>query len=277
MSLAGLRNRKKPEYTAIDLDIIDHAPSSSGSETSLYERTPLLGDTDSGDVVLYNKQNVQKQLGSKLHKGYGLNKLARNKNVSAAPALAGDTHFQIFSEQLGIAAADPNNFITKNINKNRMYKVVSDILNNEQVSSETYHKLIRDGVMTRNEADIKYGLHLIELKEQNRLKLPTNEHDGWIKDYPHVGPGNKILPKATNNIDNIARNHDIAYGNAKTKTEIHQADKEFVKEMSKIEPKTWGESAIKHGSKLAISAKNKVEEISGHVFYPSEVNNLGKY
>lgn len=270
----GLGRRKNAnEYVAIPMDSI----SSSGSETSLFNQNALINDGDSGNVVIYDKRTVQKNLGTKLHKGVGLNKLYTSKNVTPATAMAGDTHFQIFSGQLGAAAGNPNNPITASINKNRMDTIKKDILNNKHESAAYYHRLIKDGVLTRQQADIEHGLHLIEAKEKGELTLDDTKdegHSGWVAEYPHVGPGNKILPKATNPIDNVARNHDIAYDKAKTKEEIFAADKAFKEEMNKVDTKTWKDTAVKHVSKTAISAKNKIEEITGHVFYPSEVNNM---
>lgn len=52
--------------------------------------------------------------------------------------------------------------------------------------------------------------------------------------YPHVGPGNEIAPKTSDNyLDNIARKHDIAYSSAKKYDDIRAADDEFIRDFKK--------------------------------------------
>lgn len=94
-------------------------------------------------------------------------------------------------------------------------------------------------------------------------------HEGWLNNYPHVGPGNKILSKATNAIDNIARNHDIAYMNSLTNEEIRAADREFIDAMKSIPPNTWGETAVKYAAIGGIKAKQLLEGTIGKTLYPS--------
>lgn len=104
------------------------------------------------------------------------------------------------------------------------------------------------------------------------MKRVNEGHEGWFKNYPHVGPGNKILPEATNPIDNIAREHDIAYGKAKTKEDIYKADQEFLNKMSEIDSKSWSDTGVKSIAKLGIKGKTVIEQTLGRVIYPSKVN-----
>lgn len=93
-----------------------------------------------------------------------------------------------------------------------------------------------------------------------------------VRNYPHIGPGNKILSKANNPLDNIARNHDIAYTNAKTAQDIIEADRIFIDSMKNQQPDTWSGSAIKHLSKAGIQIKTNIEQASGKILYPSNIN-----
>lgn len=216
--------------------------------------------------------NIQR---SKVHKGIGAAKVPI-KSVGGAK-FAGQEHMDVFAGHLGAAAADVNSPLNKALD-NLFY---GERKPSEEYDKEFLTKLIRDGVITKNQADIEYGYHLmkdipeIPKKNVNNTTTTTEQtgHSGYLENYPHVGPGNKILNKAKNVIDNIARTHDIAYGTAKTPTDVLKADEEFIKDMGKVEPKTWGETAVKHISKLGIQAKKNIEQITGHVFYPSEVNN----
>ena len=163
--------------------------------------------------------------------------------------------------------------------------------------------MISEGLISRNQAEIEHGYHLMKdetLIEQERLNdlqrevekemlrlenesrrmkqanetttpIPNNYrgHDGWFKNYPHVGPGNKILSKSTNEIDEIARQHDIAYSNAKTTYDVIEADKIFLEHLSKIQPQTWGASVMKQLGLIGIGAKANIEHYTGKIWYPS--------
>lgn len=94
-------------------------------------------------------------------------------------------------------------------------------------------------------------------------------HDGWINEYPHVGPGNKILPTANNPIDNIARQHDIAYTNAKTRQDIQTADEAFIEEMKKTSPDSWKGTGVKLASIAGIKTKSVIENTLGKTLYPA--------
>lgn len=129
----------------------------------------------------------------------------------------------------------------------------------------------------RNELADKLHLHnptqftkqfVIQNKAANNFHEQYG-HDGWLNNYPHVGPGNKILSKATNAIDNVARNHDIAYMNSLTNEQIRAADREFIEAMKAVPPNTWGETAVKYAAIGGIKAKQLVEGTLGKTLYPS--------
>lgn len=66
----------------------------------------------------------------------------------------------------------------------------------------------------------------------------------WLPGYPHVGPGNHILAEGANLLDSIARDHDIAYGNAHTESDIYKADCEFLKRVLELEPEGIYENVV---------------------------------
>lgn len=101
-------------------------------------------------------------------------------------------------------------------------------------------------------------------------------HTGWIRDYPHMGPGNDILPAALNELDDIARKHDIAYHKAKTWNDIYKADQEFIHWISHYTPDKWKDFAVKHIGKLGIQIKHSVEKYLTGVIYPRGLSK-GKY
>lgn len=270
-----IRQRKPVAEHAIDIELVEQTPqltgSSSGSETSLFNK-----NIHKSQDALLDKKLFNTKINSKVHKGYGAGKIPL-KNINPGTAFAGETLFKIGEQHLGAAAADPNNFIVSGINYNRMSGHYKQIFETPQHSSQFYEKLIANGTMTRNEADIQHGLSIIKEKEKIAAADATlkwdSGHQGWLKNYPHVGPGNKILPKATNAIDEIARTHDVAYGNAKNKEDIYKADRKFIKDMKNVQTDGIMDTSVKHISKLGIQAKNTIEEITGKVFYPGDVEN----
>lgn len=85
--------------------------------------------------------------------------------------------------------------------------------------------------------------------------------------YPHIGPGNKILDKANNALDAIAREHDIAYNIAKSTEDIAEADKRFINKLSEFETTSVYEWLVVQISRFGILTKFYIENIIG-VVYP---------
>lgn len=168
-------------------------------------------------------------------------------------------------------------------NRNERFKSRQDELS-EHLQSR---KLLNDQMDVDSEEDFLKGTYVEpgghsyiseqwNDKNKNNIKDMNPGHTGWIPGYPHVGPGNKILQKPTNEIDAVARIHDIKYDLAKTNEEIRAADREFLESMSKIEPKTWGQTAVKQTARLGIKTKQIVENTLGKTLYPSGLTD-GKY
>lgn len=94
--------------------------------------------------------------------------------------------------------------------------------------------------------------------------------------YPHMGPGNEIYPASFNDIDEIARQHDTDYSNAKTVYDVQHADDLFIERMNAIEPKTVGEWVGKNTGRTGIALKYLVERKLG-LLYPRITKEPVKY
>lgn len=247
-------------------------------------------DFDSISNTSSNNSEIPLFTRSKVHPGVG-NSSRPIRIGKGVPISAGDPYFKTFENHLGAAASDPDNPLVKWFH-NLFYKKAED--REGRLPPETVQKLIRDGAISKNEEN-KHTLYPVNtlltaildgritqeqaLKDYDLHKSIEYEkttdkgHEGWLRNYPHMGPGNKIQGNAVNAIDQIARDHDIDYSNAKSKTNIYDADKQFINTMANAETKTWGDTAVKHLSKTGIYLKNTLEEkILDKVIYPSSIN-----
>lgn len=134
-----------------------------------------------------------------------------------------------------------------------------------------------------NTADREDDMHIAQQSADARAKIVKDYityidpiHTGWIRDYPHMGPGNDILPAALNELDDIARKHDIAYHKAKTWNDIYKADQDFIYWIGHYTPDKWKDFAVKHIGKLGIQIKHSVEKYLTGVIYPRNLSK-GKY
>ena len=86
----------------------------------------------------------------------------------------------------------------------------------------------------------------------------------------NIGPGNVPNPRTENWVDGVAYAHDIAYGSAKSKTDIRAADSEFINQVLRVpdsNPIVAGHQLL---SVLGIGLKKGIENVFGHV-YPSNL------
>ncbi|CAH0549896.1 unnamed protein product [Brassicogethes aeneus] len=73
-------------------------------------------------------------------------------------------------------------------------------------------------------------------------KVPTQITQGStvnmaiLPNYPHIGPGNPIYGSSSNEMDEIARKHDLAYLEAKSPIDVMKADEIFLNNMKAYEP-----------------------------------------
>lgn len=86
--------------------------------------------------------------------------------------------------------------------------------------------------------------------------------------YKYLGPGNNINNGSPVNIvDSIAKQHDLAYDNAKTKIDIRKCDLKAIDEFGKVETHGIGEYVASAVGKYGLKTKYSVESVTG-VLYP---------
>lgn len=86
--------------------------------------------------------------------------------------------------------------------------------------------------------------------------------------YKYLGPGNNINNGSPVNIvDSIAKQHDLAYDNAKTKDDIRKCDLKAIDEFGKVETHGIGEYVASAVGKYGLKTKYSVESVTG-VLYP---------
>ena len=85
--------------------------------------------------------------------------------------------------------------------------------------------------------------------------------------YNYLGPGNSISNvEPINSVDDVAREHDIAYGGSKTYEDIMNADRIAI-EKFRIEYEKTGKLPAKV-AELVLRAKTTVEKHARHTLYP---------
>lgn len=102
-----------------------------------------------------------------------------------------------------------------------------------------------------------------------KFNANAKNQKNWALDkaFPHLGPGNPILPKSSNPIDDIARDHDIEYSKAKHPLDVFKADQKFLERMSKIKPTSFHEWLARNVGLTGINMKHNFERHFG-VLYP---------
>ncbi|CAH0563128.1 unnamed protein product [Brassicogethes aeneus] len=113
--------------------------------------------------------------------------------------------------------------------------------------------------------------------EQPAPKKSKSKNWAIFPNYPHLGPGNPIFDAAANEMDNIARTHDIAYQEAKSPLDIYKADERFLRSMEGYQSKgdETVEIAVKNKASQALdqeSSGNQILHASSDLFN-TEINN----
>lgn len=85
----------------------------------------------------------------------------------------------------------------------------------------------------------------------------------------YIGPGNDLdLGEPTNQVDALARLHDIAYSKASSYNDIALADDNFLSDLENVAPQSVAEFLHKRAASLGINFKRAVESQIGGI-YPS--------
>lgn len=92
----------------------------------------------------------------------------------------------------------------------------------------------------------------------SKFNLPFEVH---IPGYSFCGPGTKLKErlergdKPVNRVDDICKNHDIAYSKSKDSVDIHNADREMIKALDDIKNPTIRERMGRAIAKTGIKTK----------------------
>ena len=164
----------------------------------------------------------------KIHKGYGASKLPIKASTGSAIA-AGSAYQKIFEGQLGRAAGDPNNPLSK-----------------------WFHKVL-------------YGSKPSKVETSNK----ENVSQGLVLPFSHnIGPGN-IIKEALNEADKVAQGHDLHYQYAKGDPDVLEADKEAISHFIAAALQTSDPIQHLHGltGALGLGIKSAIEHIRGSTLY----------
>lgn len=135
-----------------------------------------------------------------------------------------------------------------------------------------YHKKLIERFNSYDSGRFKYTaqqlLNIWEHKSSNEDVMhmrPTNY--AILPGNPHVGPGNPIYYKSYNALDDIARNHDIAYSNAQSPLDIYKADKEMLRKLEETPTDAVWPWIVKQIATYGIKFKHQFE-LQWGVLYP---------
>lgn len=154
---------------------------------------------------------------------------------------------------------DPIQYTQEWVNEN-----LADVYFRNNYMSEEYHIKDNSNILNDN-LDISTRQDLVK---QSSIAKTNEGHSGWLRNYPHMGPGNKILSNSKNPLDEIARTHDLMYSLARTPDDIYKADKQFIDLISTIDSTTWSDTILKYIAKFSIQSKTYLEQKINKIIYP---------
>lgn len=212
------------------------------------------------------------------------------RRVGGAAIGAGSQYQHIFEGQLGAAAADPGNPLSRLISsgKNEYYASVPWEL--RRLGLEDRQRLIKPyGEPWNKDTKSKYREHwrLVNPRRgQNKLKNQTHlgtqvqkdpvkpvrgepPRSGLVLPFSNnIGPGNPIRP-ATNRADLIAQGHDLHYQQAKSDSDVLSADREAISQFAHEAVQGQDPVSRIHAAVggIGLGAKHAVERLTGQVLY----------
>lgn len=99
---------------------------------------------------------------------------------------------------------------------------------------------------------------ILNTRPKNWALIPNN---------PHIGPGNPIYYKSYNELDEIARQHDISYSHAESPLDIYKADMKMLKQLDSYQADSIWPWFVKQIASNGIKYKHSFELQYG-VVYP---------
>lgn len=217
-------------------------------------------------------------------------RLIPTPTVGAAVVGAGHQYQHIYESQLGAAASDPSNPLTRLISGNRDEYYAAVPWELRRLGLQDRQRLIKPyGVSWNKETKAKYPEHwrlvnprrgLKKAKKQEQKKPQEQEESiNQRKQEPssngltlpfsnNIGPGNPIRP-ATNTADLIAQGHDLHYQEAKKDSDVLSADREAISQFAHEAIQGQDPVSRIHATVggLGLGIKHAVERLSGKVVY----------
>lgn len=236
------------------------------------DRVPLL---EGGQLNSYGGIN------SKVHPGYGASRLPIRPS-SATSIAAGGVQQKIFEGQLGAAAGNPENPLSKafynafygNANKEReLQKFAEEALNPKPkypplpTTFERKPEKLPWNQVTRK----RYPEHWSSVRSHRKdqiTKLREVKSGITLPFSNNIGPGNSIQPARTAS-DAVAQGHDLHYEHAKTDSDVLSADKEAISQfayqaVSGTDPVSQLQGAL---GAVGLGIKHGFESLTGKVLY----------
>lgn len=210
--------------------------------------------------------------------------------IGGAVIGAGSQYQHIFEGQLGKAAADPNNPLSRAVfgNRDDYYAAVPWELRRLELKDR--QRLIKPyGVPWSKETKAKYpehwrlvnprrGLNKARKQQQEEAQARRDSanlargeppRNGLVLPFSNnIGPGNPVRP-ATNRADLIAQGHDLHYQQAKSDSDVLSADREAISQFAHEAIEGQDPVSRIHATVggLGLGIKHAVERLSGKVVY----------
>jgi hypothetical protein len=202
--------------------------------------------------------------------------------------------------QLGRAAADPNNPLSRAIfgNRDDYYRAVPWELRRLGLK-ERQEKIKPYGDPWNKDTKAKYpehwrlvnprrGLKKVKKQEEREAQARRDSanlargeppRNGLVLPFSNnIGPGNPIRP-ATNRADLIAQGHDLHYQQAKSDSDVLSADREAISQFAHEAIQGQDPISRVHAAVggIGLGVKHAVEHLSGKVYYGKQCLELDRW
>lgn len=257
----------------------------SSSEESVFNRPSTSGVRNRGGytaIPIHSSNSSISSAGS-----ISKTRVAPVPRVGGAVLGAGSQYQHIFEGQLGAAAADPNNPLSRAVfgsrddyyravpwelrrlglaDRQRLIKPYGDPWNKDTKGKYPEHWRLVNPRQGQNKAKKQEAQTRRDSANLARGEPPRN---GLVLPFSNnIGPGNPIRP-ATNRADLIAQGHDIHYQQAKSNSDVLSADREAISQFAHEAVQGQDPISRLHAAVggFGLGVKHTVESLSGKVFY----------
>ena len=262
------------EYIALDGFNSGSSSASTSTETLFQQPTERTG--------LINR--------SRVHPGYGASRLPIRP--TAAAGAAGSQYDSIFQGQLGVAASSGNPlgiFATRDAyydavpfelrrlplaDRQRYIKPYNVPWNKDSKAQFSRHWRLVNPRAGQKRVQQQQAAKEKEIEAARANANLARSEPTWYGRAPtlpltnNLGPGNRISP-ATNTADSIAQGHDLHYQDAKTSSDVLQADREAISQFAHQAVQGSDPVSRLHAAvgAVGLGIKHTVESLTGNVLY----------